>query len=106
MNLESNRLEPLLLACLEGSPAHGYRLIEQLRERSGGRFDLPEGSVYPALHRLEQRGLLVSAWEPAAGGRRRRVYRLNSVGVRALQLARAEWKQFSAAMDATLGGTA
>ncbi len=109
MTLDSTRLEPLLLASLEAGPAHGYHLIERLRERSGGRFDLPEGSVYPALHRLEQRGLLTSAWESHAG-RRRRVYRLSERGLHALHAARAEWRRFSQAfsnaMNATPGGAA
>ncbi len=105
MNLETSRLEPLLLACLEGGAAHGYHLIERIRERSGGRFDLPEGSVYPALHRLEQRALVSSSWEVHAG-RRRRVYRLSPAGRKALAAARAEWREFALAVSATLGGIA
>ena len=54
-------LDPLVLAILEQGPAHGYAIIESLRERSGGAFDLPEGTIYPALHRLERAGTLRSA---------------------------------------------
>ena len=70
-------LDGLVLAVLASGPSHGYGLIEALRDRSGGVFDLPEGSVYPALHRLERAGLVASGWSEV-GGRRRRVYRLTA----------------------------
>jgi DNA-binding PadR family transcriptional regulator len=57
-------LDGLLLAVVAEEPAHGYAIVERLRDRSGGAFDLPEGTVYPALHRLEQAGLLKSSWAP------------------------------------------
>ncbi len=55
-------LELLLLATLRSGPAHGYAIIEDLKQRSGGAFDLPEGTIYPALHRLERSGAIESAW--------------------------------------------
>ena len=55
-------LDLLLLAAVRARPAHGYAVIDELRRRSGGTFDLPEGTVYPALHRLERGGLLASHW--------------------------------------------
>jgi PadR family transcriptional regulator len=63
-------LDLLLLAELERGPGHGYALIERIRERSDGTFDFPEGTIYPALHRLERGGLLVSKWStrPRGGG--------------------------------------
>ena len=76
-DLMQGHLESLVLAVLGTEPAHGYGLIESLRERSGGYFDLPEGSVYPALHRLERAGLVEIGWT-TAGGRRRRVYSLTA----------------------------
>ena len=94
-------LDLLLLAVLEKGPAHGYALIESLRGRSGGTFDLPEGTVYPALHRLEKDGLLSSHWSEESG-RRRRVYQLTPKGVESLARRQAEWRQFSRAVDATL----
>ena len=94
-------LDLLLLAVLEKGPAHGYALIESLRGRSGGTFDLPEGTVYPALHRLEQDGLISSTWSEESG-RRRRVYQLTPKGIEALSRRQAEWRQFSRAVDATL----
>ena len=63
-------LDTLLLAIVADGPVHGYGIVEQLRERSGGQFELPEGTVYPALHRLEDDGLLRSEWA-VIGGRRR-----------------------------------
>ena len=94
-------LDLLLLAVLEKGPAHGYALIESLRARSGGTFDLPEGTVYPALHRLEKDGLISSTWSEESG-RRRRVYQLTPKGVETLARRQAEWRQFSQAVDATL----
>ena len=94
-------LDLLLLAVLEKAPAHGYVVIEALRTCSGGAFDLPEGTVYPALHRLEKDGLLSSHWSDDSG-RRRRIYQLTPKGVATLTRRRAEWGQFSQAVDATL----
>lgn len=96
-------LDTMLLAVLAAGPAHGYALIDTLRERSEGAFDLPEGTVYPALHRLEHAGLVRSRWSDA-GGRRRRIYELTPTGRPALA-ARAEgWRVFAAGVDAVLGG--
>jgi PadR family transcriptional regulator PadR len=97
-------LDPLVLAVLEAGPAHGYAVIEALRERSEGVFDLPEGTIYPALHRLERAGTITSTRE-VAGGRERRVYRLSAKGRRALQERRAGWSAFSSAVDLVLGVT-
>jgi PadR family transcriptional regulator len=94
-------LDALLLAVVAAEPAHGYAILERLRERSGGAFDLPEGTIYPALHRLEDAGLLKSRWAPGAT-RRRRVYEVTARGRRALGSARREWRQFSAAVEAVL----
>ena len=104
MNNEAlkGHLDLLLLAVLVDGPAHGYALIEALRRRSGGTFDLPEGTVYPALHRLERQGLLDSTWSEDAG-RKKRIYRLTPEGSRALAARRDEWKKFSGAIDATVG---
>jgi len=95
-------LDLLLLAILENNPAHGYAIIETLRQRSGGTFDLPEGTIYPALHRLERDGLLESEWSEGAG-RRRRIYRLTPKGQPALAKRQQEWRQFSRAVQATVG---
>ena len=97
-------LDGLLLAVVAGGPAHGYAIIEELRRRSGGAFDLPEGTVYPALHRLERAGLLTSAWSEEAA-RRRRVYRLTARGRRALAREREEWSSFTRAVETVWSAT-
>ena len=99
-------LDMIVLAALsaEGS-AHGYAVIEEIKRRSGGAFDLPEGTIYPALHRLEQAALLKSSWMTADSGRRRRVYTLTKAGHRALTERRAVWKQFSDAIGGLLGAS-
>ena len=95
-------LDSLILAVLEHEPRHGYAIIEALQVRSGGELDLPTGTVYPALRRLEAAGHLKSAWA-TAGGRKRRTYTLSASGRRALAKQRAEWRTFSAVVDGVLG---
>ena len=94
----------LLLSVLSGGPGHGYSIITRLRDRSAGAFDLPEGTVYPALHRLEQTGLLASGWEVMAG-RKRRIYRLTSAGQRSLADEASLWRAFSGSVSLVLGGS-
>jgi len=94
-------LDALVLAVLAGEPLHGYAVIEALRRRSDGAFELAEGTLYPVLHRLEADGLLASSWSEAAG-RRRRVYRLTRNGRRALARRREEWSSFVRAVDSVL----
>lgn len=96
-------LDLLLLAALRAGPAHGYAIIEELRRRSGGTFALAEGTIYPALHRLERQGLINSRWSNAAS-RRRRVYRLTARGHRALGEKARAWRQFARGMAGALEG--
>lgn len=107
MNAETlkGHLELLLLAAVEPGPAHGYAIAEALRARSKGTFDLPEGTLYPALHRLERGGLLASRWSEV-NGRRRRVYQLTAKGQRSLAARHDEWRDFSRAVQAVVGGLA
>jgi PadR family transcriptional regulator PadR len=87
----------LVLATLARGPRHGYGLVEELRDVSNGAFDLAEGTVYPALYRLEAAGLLSSAWSHTSG-RRRRIYRLTRRGRAELTKERREWRQFADTM--------
>ena len=96
-------LDGLLLACLESGPRHGYSVIEALRETTGGQLDLPTGTVYPALHRLEAAGWIRGRWS-VVDGRRRRTYELTAKGRRALSSERADWRRFSAVVTAALEG--
>jgi DNA-binding PadR family transcriptional regulator len=93
-------LDALILAVLASGPLHGYAIIEQLKRRSGGELALPEGTVYPALHRLENAGFLSSSW--AGEGRKRRVYALTRRGRRELGDRREEWKRFASTIEAVL----
>src|SRR4051812_23620428 len=107
MNAETlkGHLELLLLAAVQGRPTHGYAIAETLRARSDGAFDLPEGTLYPALHRLERAGLLSSRWSEV-NGRRRRVYQLTRSGRRACTTQQDDWNQFARAVQAVIGSPA
>jgi len=87
-------LDVLLLSTMVDGPLHGYAIKEALRDSSDGRFDLPTGTIYPALHRLEAAGLIDGAWS-VVDGRRRRGYRLTPKGRRKLDHARADWREFA-----------
>ena len=94
-------LDALLLAALEPGPRHGYAIMETLRTSSGGRIDLPTGTLYPALHRLERAGLIASSWS-VVGGRRRRTYKLTPAGRQTLRAERTAWQEFTSAVSALL----
>lgn len=105
MNAEmlKGHLDNILLSVVEDGPLHGYAIIEAIRRRSGGDFDLPEGTIYPALHRLESSGLLKSRWVEPPTGRKRRVYELTKSGNDALREKREGWSKFAVAVDALMG---
>jgi len=86
-------LDVLLLGVISAGPAHGYAIIEALRDRSDGAFDLPAGTVYPALQRLERSGLITSTWSDATG-RRRRTYRITAKGRKQMATRRREVERF------------
>ena len=91
----------LVLAVLAREPAHGYRIVELIRVQSRGAFDLAEGTVYPALYRLERNGLVASRWQ-TVDGRRRRIYRPTRLGRRELARRQQGWSEFADAMQAVL----
>jgi len=94
-------VDALLLATLSHGPLHGYGVITEMRARTDGAVDLPEGTVYPALHKLERAGLIASAWDETAA-RRRRTYTLTDAGHAALASERASWRRFSRGIDGLL----
>jgi PadR family transcriptional regulator PadR len=94
-------IDTMVLAALRHEAAHGYALVQRLKERSDGIFELGEGTVYPALHRLERDGLVESTWTRVAG-RRRRVYALTRSGQAALAERGEEWRTFARGMQALL----
>lgn len=99
------QLELVVLACLRDGPRHGYAIIKELRERTDGELEILEGTLYPALHRLEQAGMIKSRWA-AVAGRRRRVYELTRRGAKAFAKHESEWRRFVHTLDAILGGAA
>ena len=94
----------LILSVLTGGPQHGYAIIELIRRQSEGVLDLPEGTVYPLLHSLEQDGFIRSAWSEATG-RQRRVYELTFDGLAAQDERRQEWLRFARSVNAVIGAT-
>ncbi|MDQ0260624.1 PadR family transcriptional regulator [Sinomonas atrocyanea] len=97
----NGQLDLLLLASLGAGEAHGYALIARIHERSGARFELQEGSVYPALHKLEAAGWAASRWADAAA--RRRVYSLTTAGRTELERRTREWNGFASGVRGVLG---
>jgi DNA-binding PadR family transcriptional regulator len=94
----------LILGLLGKRQMYGYEIVAELRRSTDGAIDLPEGTVYPALRRLEHEGLVTGHWVEVEGGApRRRYYRLTHQGERALALGREDWLRFKAAADAVLG---
>jgi len=95
-------LPTLILDALVHEPSHGYRIAQRIKERSEGVLDFREGTLYPALHKLENDGLVESS-EGLANGRPRRYYRITKSGRAVLAKDRAEWRQLSRAMMMVLG---
>jgi transcriptional regulator len=103
MNAEvlKGHLDMLLLTTIQAQPAHGYAIAERLRVLSEGAFGLAEGTLYPALRRLEGAGLVRSRWSEVSG-RRRRVYQLTPKGQSALATQKREWRDFARAVFAVV----
>jgi len=102
-------LENLILAVLERGEAHGLEIIRRLETAGSGALTLKEGSLYPALYRMEESGLVKAAWEDneARGrGPRRRMYRLSPKGKRKLEKSREQFQEFVAVIGGILGATA
>ncbi|MFT2722044.1 PadR family transcriptional regulator [Deinococcus sp. A31D244] len=101
--LKSGTLDLALLAALQDQPRYGLDILKHVNDRSGGLFDLREGSLYPALHRLVKAGWIESDWQPSdRGGAPRKVYRLTEDGREALHTKRQEWQTLRGALDALL----
>jgi len=94
-------LPTLILEALHREPSHGYRIAQEIKERSRGVLDFKEGTLYPALHKLENDGL-VESYEGAESGRARRYYRITKSGHAALSRDRDEWLKLSRAVTTIL----
>lgn len=104
--LKRGTLELVLLRILADEPTYGYELLSRLKERSGGRLGIKEGTLYPVLYRLEDAGLVAPEWEPqkrASGrGAPRKYYRLTPAGAERVQELTTAWRSFAAAVEAVL----
>jgi PadR family transcriptional regulator, regulatory protein PadR len=96
-------LPTLVLETLTHEPSHGYRIAQRIKERSEGVLDFKEGTLYPALHKLENEGL-VQSYEGIEKGRPRRYYRITQSGRATLTRHRAEWREHSRVVTLILGG--
>jgi PadR family transcriptional regulator PadR len=99
LELMKNNTESLLLFLISQQPMYGYHIIKELEKRSGGYFKFKEGTLYPALHRLEKRNLIEGKWQALTGGRRRRYYFITDKGNKLLAVKQSEWHNFLKAME-------
>lgn len=99
--LLTGTVDMLILDVVAPAAAYGYDITQQVLSRSGGVFQLKEGSLYPALHRLERQKLLTSFWEEA-DGRRRKYYEITATGSKALEAKKQEWNEFVASVQGVL----
>ena len=100
--LLNGTVEMLILEVVSHGPSYGYEITQTVLSRSVGTFELKEGSLYPALHRLERQKLLSSYWTEH-GGRRRKYYKLTTAGRKALAARRQEWQAFATGVNGVLG---
>jgi len=91
--------DSLLLCLLGQQPMYGYLIIKELERRSQGYFKFKEGTLYPALHRLEKAGLIVGKWHALPSSRQRRYYYITDKGHRLLAVKRSQWQDFLTAMN-------
>lgn len=96
-------VESLLLGILESGPSYGYAIVKDLNDRAEGILQLGEGTIYPVLHRMEDKKLIAAKWRLAENGRRRKYYRLTPKGHGALAAGREQWRVLSAVMAKVVG---
>jgi PadR family transcriptional regulator PadR len=102
----SGTLDMMVLDVVSRASSYGYEIAQTVMDRSAGTFELKEGSLYPALHRLERQRLVSSYWVDSDEGRRRKYYKVTAAGAKALAAKREEWQRFSAGVDGVLKGAA
>jgi PadR family transcriptional regulator, regulatory protein PadR len=96
-------LDMMLLKALQLEPLHGYAIARRVQQLSQDALKVEEGSLYPALHRMEERGLVESAWGTSENNRRARFYKLTRKGRRQLETEMAEWRRLSLAITRVMG---
>ena len=92
-------VDSLLLCLTSQQPMYGYQIIKELEKKSQGYFKFKEGTLYPALHRLERAGLLLGQWQTLLNSRQRRYYYITDKGHRVLVAKRSQWQDFFTAMN-------
>ena len=92
-------LDLLILKALALAPMHGWGISNHIKQISGGTFQIGQGSLYPALHRFENRGWVISLWRQTPNNRIARLYELTPAGKRALEDEIAVWRSYTSAMD-------
>ncbi len=97
--LIKGNIDSLLLSLVGQQPMYGYQILKELDGRSQGYFRFKEGTLYPALHRLEKAGLITGRWEMLPSGRQRRYYYITEKGHRLLVEKRSQWRDFSTAVN-------
>jgi transcriptional regulator len=95
-------LDALVLKTLSSGALHGYAIAKWLEESTGDAIQIEEGSLYPALYRMEKRGWIEASWGSSDSGRKAKIYRLTNTGRKQLRLETAEWSQFAAAVSRVL----
>ena len=95
-------LELLALRLLRSGPLNGWDIMQRIRLASGEVLSATPGALYPALHRLEERGLVAAEWGASENNRQAKYYKLTAAGRRQLEAERATWERFSGAIDAIL----
>jgi PadR family transcriptional regulator PadR len=98
-------LDLLVLKTLSAAPMHGWGISQHVRQISNGILDVNQGSLYPALQRLEKDGLIVSDWGTTENNRRARYYKLTAAGRRALGQELESWRRFAVGLEAVLRST-
>jgi transcriptional regulator len=99
-------LDMLILRTLVMGPAHGHTIAQVIEHTSENALEVEQGSLYPALHRLEDRGLLVSEWGVSENNRRAKFYRLTAKGRKELNIVTGRWRKMTRAIGLILGESA
>ncbi len=102
-DLVRGALEPVLLELIAAGASYGYEIVRAVQQASHGELLAQEGTLYPALHRMEKRGYLRATWKISPEGRKRKHYHLTAEGRRSLEAMRSEWATFSKTINRILG---
>jgi transcriptional regulator len=105
LELRKGALDVLILKTLSWGPAHGYAISRWIRETTGGTLKIEEGALYPALHRMEQKGWIAAEWALSETNRRVKSYRMTQEGEKQLRSEALSWSRFAAAMAQVMDAT-